>query len=39
MIYGPLRDILKQKGWKVNPLLTLTMGVRGAIHKHYTVDF
>ena len=29
-----MMDTLKQKGWKVNPLVTFMTKVRGAIHEH-----
>jgi hypothetical protein len=25
---------IQNKGWKTNPLITITVGVRGAIHEH-----
>jgi hypothetical protein len=32
--YDPLINTIQNKGWKVNPLITITAGVRGAIHEH-----
>jgi hypothetical protein len=32
--YDPLNDTIQNNGWKTNPLITITAGVRGAIHKH-----
>ena len=32
--YDPLINTIQNKGWKVNPLITITAGVRGTIHKH-----
>jgi hypothetical protein len=32
--YDPLINTIQSKGWKVNPLITITAGVRGAIHEH-----
>ena len=33
--YDPLMNIIENNGWKTNPLITITIGVRGAmIHKH-----
>jgi hypothetical protein len=31
--YNPLIETLRIAGWQVNPLITFTAGVRGAIHK------
>lgn len=32
--YDPLINTIQNNGWKVNPLITITAGVRGAIHEH-----
>jgi hypothetical protein len=32
--YDPLNNIIQNKGWKTNHLITITAGVRGAIHEH-----
>ena len=32
--YNPLINTIQNKGWKINPLITITTGVRGAIHEH-----
>ena len=34
MKYHPLIDIPTQQGWKVNPLITITAGIRGALFEH-----
>lgn len=34
----PLIDTSKHKGWKVNPMITILMGGRGAIHKHLAAN-
>ena len=31
--YDPLINDIRNKGWKTNPLITITRGVRGAIHE------
>ena len=31
--YDPLIENIRNHGWKTNPLITITTGVRGAIHK------
>ena len=31
--YDPLINTIRNKGWKTNPLITITTGVRGAIHE------
>jgi hypothetical protein len=31
--YDPLVNTLQSKGWKVNPLIAITTGVKGAIHE------
>ena len=31
--YNPLINAIQSKGWKTNPLITITIGVRGAIHE------
>jgi hypothetical protein len=31
--YDLLINAIRNKGWKMNPLITITSGVRGAIHK------
>jgi hypothetical protein len=31
--YDPLINAIQSKGWKMNPLITITSGVRGAIHE------
>ena len=31
--YDPLINTLQNQGWKTNPLITITVGVRGAIHE------
>ena len=31
--YDPLINNIQNKGWKTNPLITITIGVRGAIHE------
>jgi hypothetical protein len=31
--YDPLINDIQSKGWKTNPLITITAGVRGAIHE------
>ena len=36
--YNPLIQALRIAGWQVNPLITITTCVRGAIHKHHTKD-
>ena len=33
--YDPLINAIQNNGWKTNPLITITAGVRGAIHKHF----
>jgi hypothetical protein len=32
--YDPLITTLRANGWKTNPLITITTGVRGAIHEN-----
>ena len=32
--YDPLINTIQNQGWKINPLITITTGVRGAIHEH-----
>ena len=32
--YDPLISSIQNIGWKTNPLITITYGVRGAIHEH-----
>jgi hypothetical protein len=32
--YDPLIATLRNNGWKTNPLITITAGVRGAIHEN-----
>jgi hypothetical protein len=32
--YDPLINIIGISGWKTNPLITITTGVRGVIHEH-----
>ena len=32
--YDPLINTIHNNGWKVNPLFTITAGVRGAVHEH-----
>jgi hypothetical protein len=32
--YDPLINTIRSKGWKTNPLISITVGVRGAIHEH-----
>ena len=32
--YDPLVHNILKTGWKTNPLITITLGVRGAIHEH-----
>ena len=32
--YHPLISNIQNKGWHTNPLITITVGVRGAIHEH-----
>ena len=32
--YDPLINAIQNNGWKTNPLITITAGVRGAIHEH-----
>ena len=32
--YDSLLNTIQNNGWKTNPLITVTAGVRGAIHKH-----
>jgi hypothetical protein len=32
--YDPLNNTIQNNGWKINPLITITAGVRGAIHEH-----
>ena len=32
--YDPLIHNIQNKGWRTNPLITITVGVRGAIHEH-----
>ena len=32
--YDPLTTTLQDKGWKTNPLITITVGVRGDIHEN-----
>jgi ribonuclease HI len=32
--YDPLNHAIHHKGWKINPVITITAGVRGAIHEH-----
>ena len=32
--YDPFIQNLQNEGWKTNPLMTITAGVRGAIHEH-----
>lgn len=34
--YNPLINTLKNNGWEVTPLITITQGVRGAVHEHTT---
>ena len=36
--YDPLINIIQNKGWKTNPLITIIAGVRGAIHVH-SIEF
>ena len=31
--YNPLVQTLRTTGWKVNPLVTITTGLRGAVHE------
>jgi hypothetical protein len=31
--YDPLINTIRSKGWKMKPLITITAGVRGAIHE------
>ena len=33
--YDPLISTLRTNEWKTNPLITITAGVRGAIHKNF----
>ena len=33
--YDPLNNAIQDKGWQTNPLITITVGVRGAIHEHF----
>jgi hypothetical protein len=33
--YDPLINNIQNKGWKTNPLITNTTGMRGAIHKQF----
>ena len=33
--YDPLITTLQNNGWKTNPLITITVGVRGAIHENF----
>ena len=32
--YDPLINNVENYGWKTNPLITITAGVRGGIHEH-----
>ena len=32
--YDPLINIIQNKGWQTNPLITITTRVKGAIHEH-----
>ena len=32
--YDPLTNTIQNNGWTTNPLITITAGVRGAIHEH-----
>lgn len=32
--YDPLINTIQNHGWTINPLIAITAGVRGAIHKH-----
>ena len=32
--YDPLNHAIHNKGWKTNPVIKITAGVRGAIHEH-----
>jgi hypothetical protein len=32
--YDPLNQAIHNKGWKTNPVITITARVRGAIHEH-----
>jgi hypothetical protein len=32
--YDTLNRAIHNKGWKTNPIITITTGVRGAIHEH-----
>ena len=32
--YDPLNHAIHNNGWKTNPIITITAGVRGAIHEH-----
>lgn len=36
--YNPLVHTLKTIGWQVNPLITITAGLRGAIHEQPIKD-
>ena len=31
--YDPLINAIRNKGWTINPLITIIAGVRGAIHE------
>ena len=33
--YDPLNNVIQDRGWQTNPLITITAGVRGAIHEHF----
>jgi hypothetical protein len=33
--YDPLNNTIQNNGWSTNPLITITAGVRGAIHEHF----
>ena len=32
--YDALINTIQNQGWQTNPLITITAGVRGAIHEH-----
>jgi hypothetical protein len=32
--FDPLINAIQNNGWKINPLITITTGVRGARHEH-----
>ena len=32
--HDPLINIIQNNGWRTNPLITMIVGVRGAIHEH-----